>query len=88
MTISPVSFSPYQYNFNLRKNNYIEKKQLNNFSPITFKNSTNFDTVDGIIGNFKQGKIADCYILSALISLANTEIGAKILKDNITRLIL
>ena len=83
MTIPPVSFSPYQYNFNLRKNNYIEKKQLNNFSPIAFKNSMDFDTVDGIIGNFKQGKIADCYILSALISLANTEIGAEILKNNI-----
>ena len=40
---------------------------------------------DGVISNFRQGRIGDCYLLAGLSALASTEDGAKILKDNMKR---
>ena len=39
---------------------------------------------DGIIGEFLQGTASDCWLLSALNSLASSEEGAKILSEAIT----
>ncbi len=51
----------------------------------TFQTDTeNAPNIDGKIGDFKQGKTGDCYILSAVKALSLTEEGAKILSDSIS----
>lgn len=40
---------------------------------------------NGYIDKFRQGQRGDCYLLAALESLAGTEEGKKILKNNITK---
>lgn len=46
------------------------------------KANTNFD-INGLIEGFEQGQTGDCWLLSSLQALSNTEEGQKILKDAI-----
>lgn len=42
-------------------------------------------SIDGVIDDTKQKKIGDCWVLSGVNSMRETEIGAKILKNSITQ---
>lgn len=46
------------------------------------KANTNFD-INGLIEGFEQGQTGDCWLLSSLESLSNSEEGQKLLKDAI-----
>lgn len=53
-----------------------KKKPIFNFSN---------NVSDGKIGNFRQRKTGDCYLLSSLVALSKTTVGAEILKNNIKK---
>lgn len=62
----------------------IKNYTYNKNQSIKVKPDKNTPKLDGEIGNFKQGKTGDCYLLSALKSLSATKKGANIIKDSIT----
>lgn len=47
-------------------------------------NNSDFQ-IDGEIGDFKQGKIGDCYFLAGLNAITNTPNGRDIIKNNIKK---
>lgn len=42
-------------------------------------------SIDGVIGDTKQKEIGDCWVLSGVNSMRETETGARIIKDSITQ---